>query len=148
LDQNKGSDILRWIRTRGFLFCIGLEQRLNMKLDLQSLFGLLCTALRIFCLESEQGECHSALDQNKGNVILRWIRTRGVSFCVVSKQGECYSALDHSHFAWNQNKGSVIVCAVSAHKENVIPCLLLSVLLGVMSRFERVSNSVNHIRRF
>ncbi len=93
-------------------------------------------------------------EQNMGSVILRWIRTRGMSFCVVSEQEEYYSALDKSHSTWDHNKGSVILRCIrvilrgirtrrvslyagSAHKENVIPCLLLSVLLDVMIRFER-----------
>jgi hypothetical protein len=93
INENKGSVILPLRKTRGMLFCVGSE---------------------------ELEEFYSALYQNKGCVILRWIRailrgirTMEVLFCVISEQeeyhfvfdqnkGECYSALDH-------NKGSVIL---------------------------------------
>ncbi len=81
-NENKGSVILPLIKTRGMLFCVGSE---------------------------ELEECYSALYQNKGSVILRWVRAilRGIRtmeglFCVVSEQEEY-------HFALDQNNGSVIL---------------------------------------
>ncbi len=54
-----------------------------------------------FSAYSAEGECHSALTQQKGTVIPCWLSRRGLLFRIDSAEGECYSAL-------TQQKGNVI----------------------------------------